>query len=336
MLKFFLLKLFSIVFLSALVYEDAEDKSTKRWTLVSPENKGTITNIFDKARKSRVIKLDGNGTKSIYKLAVPLTLENIQMDKSFFTWEMNYSEDFVILIVIDTIKGKRHLIYTPDSENSYLQYGLNQTKKGKWKKYSRNLEKDLQIYEKQNKIIDIRYFVIKGSGLVDNIHLKRIQKEIVRPIVKKIAKKKPQPIVKPKVKVSPINYKNHKVPVLNLKGKNPVVLKVGEEYVEQGAIARNRDGSKINITITNNIDTLVEGEYTVIYIATNKLGNSSIDKRQVVVGTVSQNKVNKIPEKCEELPPLIAIPKKEIEEVEFEEIEQEDIIDKKRPIRPGL
>jgi len=117
-LLFILLFMFNLY---ALIYEDAEDFNSKRWVSVSPTYKGVVSNIFDKDRVSRVIKLEGNGTRSIYKLSIPETLENIQMDSSFFSWEMNYSEDFVILIVLDTLKGKRHLIYTPDEQNSYLQ-----------------------------------------------------------------------------------------------------------------------------------------------------------------------------------------------------------------------
>ena len=323
MLKFLLFNLFFIVNVFALVYEDAEDNSTKKWKAVSPEYQGKITNIFDEAKKSRVIKLDGYGTKSIYQLAVPPSLENIQMDKSFFTWEMNYLEDFVILIVLDTLDGKRHLIYTPDGENSYLQYGLNRMQKGKWETYSRNLEKDLQLYEKNNRIINIQYFIIKGSGLLDNIHLKRLKQEIAPPVVKKRVKEKP--------KIELLDYKNDVLPVLKLKGKNPLLLKVGEAYIEAGASAKNRDGSEINIKITDNIDILTEGEYTVIYIATNKLGNSSIDKRQVIVGKIAQKKS----EKCEEAPKFS---KQEVEKLELEEaqVKVEDFIHLEYPERPGL
>jgi len=333
MLKIFLLNSFCIITLTAFVYEDAEDLSTKRWMAISPEHQGTISNVLDKTTNSRVIKLDGNGTKSIYQLRIPLSLENIQRDESFFTWEMNYAEDFVILIVLKTLNGKRHLIYTPGRENSYLQYGLNRTEKGKWKKYSRNLEKDLQLYEKDNKIIDIQYFVIKGSGLLDNIHLKRLNPKVVTPIAKKVVKKIP--------KVALVNYQNDIVPILKLNGKNPLQLKVGEEYLEAGANARNRDGSKINIKITDNIDILTEGEYTVIYIATNKLGNSSIDKRQVIVGKIANKKPEETPVKCEEVPAFL---KEEVsgleigaeEDVEEAQVQLEDLIRLDRPVRPGL
>jgi len=299
-ISFFTLKL------SALMYEDAEDFNSKRWTSVSAKYSGTITNVFDKKKVSRIIKFDGYGTKSIYRLAIPNNLENIQMDNSFFSWEMNYSEDFVILIVLDTLKGKRYLIYTPDEENSYLQYGLGSREKGKWKKYSRNLEKDLQLYEKENKIIAIKDFIIKGSGEIDNIELKKLKEKIAPPVVKKVETKKPKAIEK--------NYKDDIVPVLKLKGKNPLVLKVGEEYVEAGANAKNRDGSEIDIKITDNIDILTEGEYTVIYFATNKLGNSSIDKRKVIVGKVRNKKVEGRVDRCEDVSNVFKETSKDIED----------------------
>ena len=306
MLKIPLFISFFIIDLSAVIYENAEDLNSKRWLSVSPNYKGTITNIFDKKKASRVIKLNGNGTKSIYRLPLPNSLENIQMDNSFFSWEMKYSEDFVILIVLDTLKGKRHIIYTPDEKNSYLQYGLGREEKGKWKKYSRNLEKDLQLYEKENKIITIKNFIIKGSGLIDNIQLKPLKGKITSPVVKKVIKKIPK---KPKH-----NYMNDIVPVLKLKGKNPLILKVGEEYVEAGASAKNRDGSEIDIKITDTIDILTEGEYTVIYFATNRLGNSSIDKRQVIVGKIRNKKVECRLNRCDDVPNLFKEKSKDIDD----------------------
>jgi len=175
--------------------------------------------------------------------------------------------------------------------------------------YSRNLEKDLQLYEKENKIIVIKSFVIKGSGLIDNIQLSSLKKEITPPIVKKIVKQTPK---KPKH-----NYWNDIVPVLKLKGKNPLILKVGEEYVEAGAIAKNRDGSDIDIKITDNIDILTEGEYTVIYFATNRLGNSSVDKRQVIVGKIRNKKVACEPSRCDE---VFNLPKNEVPKIELDEL----------------
>jgi len=328
MFKKLLLISLTVANLSAIVYEDAEDLNSKRWISVVPKYKGKITNIFDKKRVSRVIQFSGNGTKSIYRLPIPSTLENLQIESSSFSWEMNYSEDFVILIVLDTIKGKRHLIYTPDMRNSYLQYGLGSKGKGKWQKYSR--EKDLQLYEKENKIILIKDFIIKGSGLIDNIQLTSLKKKLSPPVVKEVVKKNPK---KPKH-----NYWNDTVPVLKIKGKNPLILKVGEEYVEAGATAKNRDGSDIDIKITDNIDILTEGEYTVIYFATNKLGNSSIDKRQVIVGKIrnkkSEKKSNEHEDRsarCEEVPNFF---KEKFKEKEL--VKKEKLIDDERPERPGL
>jgi len=342
MLKILLFISFLIIDLSALTYEDAEDLNSKRWIVVSPNYQGKVSNIFDEVKQSRVIKFEGNGTKSIYKLAIPDSLENIQMDNSFFSWEMNYTEDFVILIVLDTLKGKRHLIYTPDKKNSYLQYGLGIEEKGKWKKHSRNLEKDLQLYEKDNKTISIKDFIIKGSGLIDNIQLKRLNSDIAPPVVKKVAKIES--------KLPTRDYSNDIIPILKLKGKNPLVLKVGEEYVEAGASAKNRDGSEIDIKITDNIDTLTDGEYTVIYFATNRLGNSSIDKRKVIIGKVRNKKIEENSSvkhndqfiRCNEIPDILREKVEEIELLQEEEVSKKEEAKEDNPVkvehpsRPGL
>jgi len=278
--------------LNALIYEDAENLGIDKWSIIASTHKEKIDNIFDEKKHSRVIRLKGDRTKSTFILKCKEASRLVDFSKSTFEWEMNYSEDFVILIDIETKDGMRQLIYTLGRDGSSFQYGLGELFKNQWKKYHRNLEKDLQIFEKNNKLLKIKNFVIKGSGFVDNIRLNTVKKR-VKPLKKKIAIKKEEILKKslsPNKKVD-----GNKIPVININGKNTVFLTVGEEYIEEGATAKNPDGSEISVKISHNIDILKEGEYAVIYIATNSLGNSSIDKRRVVVGKVSTQKksVNK-------------------------------------------
>ena len=303
-LKLFALPLLFILsssFLFSTTYENASSKKTRKWHVFERFSKGVIKNIYDKKKKSRVIKFSGDGTKSVYILMPKKKSFPRKKGENTLQWEMNYREDFVIMIGMHTLKGKRYLIYTSGDKDSYLQYGLGaDSTSGQWKKYSRNLQEDLEHSDRYNKIMSIDSFVIKGSGMVDNIKmikskkkvkplpkptLPKVPKEKILKIDKKLEKKekaKKVETVKPKI--------NNQPPVIYLKGSNPMVLKKGERYIEPGATAKNRDGSPVPVSISEDIDIFKDGEYSVIYMATNRAGHSAIDRRRVRVGTVIEEK----------------------------------------------
>jgi len=302
--KLLSIPLFLILFSSFLfstTYENASNKKTTKWHVLERFSKGVIKNIYDKKKKSRVIKLSGNATKSVYILMPKKKSFQRKKGEDLFQWEMNYHEDFVIMIGMNTLKGKRYLIYTSGDKDSYLQYGLGaDSTSGQWKQYARNLQEDLEYSDKYNKIININSFVIKGSGMVDNIKmvkskhsihqhsLPRVLKEMkekIPTVEKKVEKKVEKQILKhPKVK------KSTQPPIIYLKGENPLVLKKGERYIEPGVTAKNRDGSPVDVMISEDIDIFKDGEYSVIYMATNSAGHSAVDRRRVRVGTVIEEK----------------------------------------------
>ena len=199
-LKLFFIYMFLLLSsgeLLAKTYENAEDKKTKRWQTLQEFSKGTVTNIYDKNKKSRIIKLDGNFTRSAYQLKTKKSVLWKNKTERILHWKMNYSEDFVILVALDTKNGKRFLIYTPGDNNSYMQYGLGlNATLGVWKSYYRNLQEDLETFEIDNRIISVNSFVIRGSGLVDNIKLTKVKKNskkeneaVLTASVKKIVQK---------------------------------------------------------------------------------------------------------------------------------------------------
>jgi len=281
-LKLFFISLTLLLFsnlLHAIVYENAEDKSVKRWELLSPFKVGSISNIYDKKHKSYIIELDGVATQSAYilKLKSNTKLPPIKI----LQWEMNYSEDFVIMVDVSTKKGQRSLIYTPSEKGAYLQFGLGKNAISKnWKKFSRNLEDDLKRYEENNTIISLNNFIIRGSGRLDNIEL------LVNHIVK-IPTKKP---LKSKIKIKAIVKKevtkkeDITLPIIKILGDNPILLNNGEQYIEAGATAKDVNGSNLSISISQNIDILKDGEYSVIYMTKNSIGNTAVDRRVVRVG----------------------------------------------------
>jgi len=155
------------------------------------------------------------------------------------SWEMKYSEDFVIIVGVNTNLGKRYLIYTPGTKNGYMQYGLGiGATDGVWKRYSRNLEKDLERFENSNYIETVNIFVIRGSGSIDNVRMSRednfnrvddtLDKKIVPPKVvpKKVVPKKVVPKKRtPKKVVSAKKNPTKRKKVLPKQVKRKVVSK---------------------------------------------------------------------------------------------------------------
>ena len=287
--------------LFSTTYENASNKKTSKWHVLEHFSTGVIKNIYDKKKKSRVIKLSGNATKSVYILMPKKKSFQRKKREDVFQWEMNYHEDFVIMIGMHTLKGKRYLIYTSGDKDSYLQYGLGaDSTSGQWKQYRRNLQEDLEHSDRYNKIISVDSFVIKGSGMVDNIKMIKSKKRVKKlsvPIVPKAIEEKTLKIEKKLDKKSKEpkretdkTEKSNQPPVIYLKGANPMVLKKGERYIEAGATAKNRDGSSVPVTISEDVDVFNDGEYSVIYMATNSAGHSAIDRRRVRVGTVVEEK----------------------------------------------
>ncbi len=74
-------------------------------------------------------------------------------------------------------------------------------------------------------------------------------------------------------------------PVIVLNGDSTVRLKIGTDYVEEGATATdNIDGDiSNNIQIDPNVDTSKEGNYTVRYSVSDAAGNSATKTRKVIV-----------------------------------------------------
>ena len=286
----------------AILYEDAEDKSINRWQVLKPISTASIKNIYDPIILSQVIQLQGNGTKSAY------CLMGKSIDTHILQWEMNYSEDFVIIIGLNTQRGKQYLIYMPGIEDGYMQYGLGEeSTDGTWQKYRRDLQKDLAWFDTYNKIKSVESFVIRGSGSIDNLKLTKEKKKS-----KKLEKKKsPFSLIRKK-------YTNS-TPKIFISGANPLYLEKGEPFVEPGVRAEDKEDGALIVMSSESIDCNRDGRYLVMYIATDSKGNSAVENRYVEVGEVPDEEIeeNVLEEGIEE------IPKREESQLELEEREHE-------------
>jgi hypothetical protein len=301
----FLFILFS-THLYATVYENAEDKKVSRWTKLQSFTFPKIENIYDNEKRSRIIRFSGKGTRSS---ALLKTIKKSKKNEYLLSWEMKYSEDFVILLLLKTEHGKRYLIYTPGEHESYMQYALGAfATDGRWHKFSRNIEDDLVYYDKTNHLLHVDKFVIRGSGSIDNIQVTSCT------LNKKRGKEK----------AKLFHDVSNRAPKIKILGANPFHLEIGEEYREPGVKGFDKEDGEIDVvTMDDSIDIMKTGEYSVIYIARDSDGNAAVDRRYVEVGDVTLNKT-------EERKPMIV---KEDEKKRVQKIQDINLWEKELELR---
>jgi len=180
----FYLLVLSTILSHATVYEDAEDKTTDGWSIYDDDPVGaTITNVFDRTKRHgrRVIKLQGDKRKNGYMLGSPRWHDT---KHKIISWRMKFNENFVVYVLVKTTFGQRYMTYT--SKNGYHKkireyifnsLGGNPINHG-WVLFERNLQKDISEFEPNNKLISIEAFLVRGSGLIDDIETKSVSMRI--------------------------------------------------------------------------------------------------------------------------------------------------------------
>jgi len=168
-----------IALLEKSIYEHAEDINTKGWMVYDKFPSGaTISNIEDNG--NRVIQLSGAGRDNGYILGDWSGGANVwnNTTEKVIKWSMKYNEDFVVYVSVDTQKGHRYLYYTNSNQSwqwkkgEYLYHGLGDSASdGTWRTFTRDLEADLKDLESDNAITAVNAFLIRGSGLVDDIEM---------------------------------------------------------------------------------------------------------------------------------------------------------------------
>jgi hypothetical protein len=171
--------------INEVIYEDGEDGKTTRWSVYDQNPSGaTISN------ENKSIKLAGSGLENGYILGA---WDNNKGWKNTInkeiSWDMNYNENYVIYLSVETDKGHRFITYSALSQNTfknnpnyqekvvegeytYLHLGLNpNTKGGSLQTVTRNLELDLKRFENDNSLISVNAFLVRGSGVIDNVKM---------------------------------------------------------------------------------------------------------------------------------------------------------------------
>jgi len=162
------------------VYEDAEDGTTEGWTIYDDDPPGAqINNVMDEDNGSQVIELTGAGGANGYQLGdsegAPWN------DDKFFIaqWAHKYSENYTIYIDVQTTSGQHYLLYNSSNTDTLgtgrnIHHGLGtDSKNGQWQTFARDLQADLHDAQPDKDIVSVNGFLVRGSGRVDNIKLRR-------------------------------------------------------------------------------------------------------------------------------------------------------------------
>ena len=163
------------------IYEDAEDGATEGWQVYLDISDGTVVpridNIHDDARAGRVIQLIGAGTDHGYKLTNTDLTAWGNTTQFFIEWSLNYSEYFELYVDVETTAGHRYLYYTPTDDNSlgsgeYVRHGIGSgVIDGAWHTFARDLQADLRAAQPDASVLEVNGFLIRGSGMIDDIKL---------------------------------------------------------------------------------------------------------------------------------------------------------------------
>ena len=263
--KVFLTIFFSLVSLNSvamgIVYEDGENGVSK-WSLYDDTPSGaSISVLFDQQKQSNVIEFHTAGVDNGYMLG-SFTLDSSwnNTNDNLISWDMKFSEDFIVYLLVKTDLGYRYLYYTPidssygkGNDSIFVHFGLgSQAKNGTWQSFQRDIAQDVKSYEPDNNLISVLGFLIRGTGRVDNI------------------------VMSGGVDTTP--------PTITLKGDSFMTVRQNSNYADAGATAYDDvDGNlTANIVTTSNVDVTQLGTYTVKYNVSDSSNNQAVEMVRTV------------------------------------------------------
>lgn len=179
-LKFVLVLFLSLMSLleATTVMEDAEDGTTNGWRIRTGPADG-VSNIFDAQSHSRVIQFRGGGSYMLGATHGDNAL-NITGDTAI-SWRMRTTREYTFFVIADTREGLRYLFYTFSPNRGLLHgfeggihHGLGAlTIDGRWRTFTRDLDRDLKDAEPENEIVAINGLMFNGGdgAMIDDVIL---------------------------------------------------------------------------------------------------------------------------------------------------------------------
>ena len=166
-----------VPYAQSVIYEDGEDGNTQGWSVYDNSPAGaSISNVIEPDSGDRVIAVSGAGLDNGYKLRGEDGQRWGNDTHHVISWDMKYSEDFHVYVDVETSAGQRYLEYTPTTgsdrlgDGQYVHHSLDVgLTDGSWQRVERDLAADLADAQPGVELLQVNGFLIRGSGLLDNI-----------------------------------------------------------------------------------------------------------------------------------------------------------------------
>jgi len=292
--------------------------SSKDWSILN-NSLGSIIEVYDNERKSNVIEFSSHSNRDTYINGAKKGKKAWNNRKSkTIRWSFKYSENYVAIVTLLTIKGYRNLVYTANDKafKSYIGLGSH-TIDGEWVTITRNLEEDLRQQDPTNKIVAVNGFAIRGDGRITDVYMmKVINRSIVRSFYQTIQeallylrnKKFIKDSITPKddkKKHIDSTTENKSVPTITLINGDKIFLNVGEKFIDPGVIAKDSNGVPLDVEFIGDINESQVDSYPLHYLAIDKNGNATSVTRLVVVFSKDIKDVKMKKEKKREIKKIV-------------------------------
>ncbi len=159
------------LFINATVYEDGLGSSN--WKIYDNRPSGARVTTIEDNQKGNVISLRGSGIANGFKLG-SFAGANAWNNSSetILKWSMKATEDFIIMVAVDTTNGRKFLKYKPVHESRGYMHGLEESAKdGTWRSFERDIVADLRDADSSATLLSINGFYVRGSLFLDDIEL---------------------------------------------------------------------------------------------------------------------------------------------------------------------
>ena len=290
MQKIFYILTISTVFMSTVFAKN----SSQDWSILY-NGAGSIVEVYDHEKKTKVIEFSSNSNRDTYINGARKGKKAWKERKSkTLKWSFKYSQNYVIIVTLTTIKGYRSLVYTANDKNfkSYIGLGSH-TIQGEWVTITRNLEEDLRQQDPTNKILSVNGFAIRGEGRIADVHmLKVIKRSLVRSLYRTIQEaltylKNKQflanSLTHKEPKKEPILSPNKDVPTITLINGNKIYLDLGKKFIDPGVIAEDSHGVPLDVEVIGDINISQVDSYPLQYLAIDKNGNATSVTRTIII-----------------------------------------------------
>ncbi|RUM74451.1 MAG: hypothetical protein DSZ11_04025, partial [Sulfurovum sp.] len=290
MQKVFYILIISTVFMSTVFAKN----SSQDWSILY-NGSGSIVEVYDHEKKTKVIEFSSQSNRDTYINGARKGKKAWKERKSrTLKWSFKYSQNYVIIVTLTTIKGYRSLVYTANDKNfkSYIGLGSH-TIQGEWVTITRNLEEDLRQQDPTNKILSVNGFAIRGEGRIADIHmLKVIKRSLVRSLYRTIQEaltylKNKQFLANSLTHKEPkkehILSPNKDVPTITLINGNKIYLDLGNKFIDPGVIAEDSNGVPLDVEVFGDVNVSQVNSYPLQYLAIDKNGNATSVTRTIVI-----------------------------------------------------